>query len=91
MKIANGFEIKKVLEQYVVIATGSLSEKFHGVIKLNRTAYEIWDLIEKGYSKEQIISRFTKKYSINEEKAKCSVEKIIKQMIDSGVIETNNE
>jgi hypothetical protein len=87
MRIIKGLEVKKILDQYVIIATGELSKSFHGVIKLNRTGYEIWDLIDKGRNEEQIVSMLISKYSISESKAKSDVIKIIQHMRDAGVIE----
>ena len=87
MRIIKGLEVKKILDQYVIISTGELSKSFHGVIKLNRTGYEIWDLIDKGKNEEQIVSMLISKYSISESKAKSDVNKIIQHMRDAGVIE----
>ncbi len=90
MRIKQGFEIKKVFEQYIVVATGELSKSFHGIIKLNRTGYEIWSMIDKGLSKEQITRHLVDKYSIKFDKASSDVEIIVQQMVEANVIEKDN-
>ena len=90
MKIEQGFEIKKIFEQYIIVATGELSKTFHGIIKLNKTGFEIWNLIDNGLNKEQIIEHFVKKYSIDYNKATNDVNKIVQQMIEAKVVKLND-
>ena len=42
MKIKDGFVLRDIAGDTVVIATGELSKTFHGMIKLNSTGKEIW-------------------------------------------------
>lgn len=42
MKIKNGFVLRDVGGQAVVIAVGEASKTFHGMINLNVTGKEIW-------------------------------------------------
>ena len=47
MKIKEGFVLRDVVGQAVVIAVGEASKKFHGMINLNSTGKVIWQGVEK--------------------------------------------
>lgn len=87
MKIKKGFVKCKATDHWVVVSTGELSKTFSAMIQLNDTASEIWDGIEKGLSAEEITSLFVSEYGISEEKARESVDRIIVQMTESGILE----
>lgn len=42
MRIKQGFVMRDVAGQAVVIATGDASRDFHGMVKLNQTAAVVW-------------------------------------------------
>ena len=46
MRIKDGFVLRKVMDNYVVVSVGESSKTFRGMIKLNVTAVEIWNGIK---------------------------------------------
>lgn len=48
MRIKDGFVMRDVAGQAVVIATGEASKDFHGMVKLNETGAVIWRGLEGG-------------------------------------------
>ena len=46
MKIRNGFMLRKVGGQNVVVAVGAASRDFNGIIKLNETGAFLWELLK---------------------------------------------
>ena len=56
MKIKEGFVLRDIGNQTVVVATGEASQDFYGMIKLNQTGKIIWEGISDGLSEELIIS-----------------------------------
>ena len=48
MRIKQGFVMRDVAGQAVVIATGDASRDFHGMVKLNQTAAVVWHGVEEG-------------------------------------------
>ncbi len=87
MKIKDGFVIRKVMGSHVVIALGEASRDFHGMVKLNDTAAEIWGYISEGKDTEGIISAMLEKYEVGEEKLREDVEKTINTLSEQGFIE----
>ena len=54
MRIKDGFVLRDVAGQTVVIATGEASRDFHGMVKLNGTGRVIWEGLSRGDDAEDI-------------------------------------
>ena len=62
MKIKKGFVVKEIAGQNVVIALGSASKIFNGIIKLNDSARFVWDMLVLGKEKEEVIAAMSEEY-----------------------------
>ena len=87
MKIKNGFVLRDISGQAVVVATGEASETFHGMIKLNDTARYIWELMEKETDFDFIVASVTEKYNIDTDKACADVREFVDNMEKEGFLE----
>ena len=86
MKIKEGYVIRKVMGNHVVIATGEASKKFHGMVKLNDTAAEIWGYVSENKSLDEIVSCMLEKYEVDEETAKKDVKAFIEKLSVANLI-----
>lgn len=89
MKIKDGFVLRSVMGSYVVVAVGSASKSFRGMVKLNSTAADIWKCIESGFSRNEICDMLYAKYEVDREKLEGDVDNVIKDLEDQGFIEIN--
>jgi len=87
MKIKEGFVLRRVLDEAIVIASGKASHDFHGMVKLNDSAADIWEWISEGVSESDIAARLAEKYELSEEKAKADTASMISQMTEAGLLE----
>lgn len=87
MKIKDGFVLRDVAGQAVVIAVGEASKSFHGMINLNSTGRVIWQGVADGLSEEEIADRLTKEFEVDLNTAKSDVHSMISKMQRTGVIE----
>ncbi len=87
MKIKEGYVIRKVMGNHIVIATGAQSKTFHGMVKLNDTAAEIWELIAKGLGEDEICQAMLQTYDVEEETLRADVKKTVKTLIEQGFVE----
>jgi len=87
MKRKNDFIIRKVAEQYVIVAVGEESKRFNGMIKVNTSGAFIWDLLETETNIDSIVKSILVKYDINEKIARTDAEKFIGVLKDAGAIE----
>ena len=88
MKIKEGFVMREVMGEAVVIPVGETSENFHGMIKLNQTGADIWKGVAEGLSEEEIAKSLMEKYGdVEFERALEGTRKIIGMMKDEGILE----
>ncbi|MBQ9986447.1 MAG: PqqD family protein [Oscillospiraceae bacterium] len=87
MKIKEGFVLRRVLDEAIVIASGEASKNFHGMVKLNDSAADIWGWISEGLSESDIAAKLAEKYELDADKAEADVKAMISQMSDNGFLE----
>ncbi len=86
MRIKQGFVLREVAGQYVVIATGEASENFYGMIKLNQTGRDIWQGVTAGLSSREIAKQLAEKYGVDEQKALADTDALIARMDAEGFL-----
>ena len=86
MRIKNGFVLREVAGQIVVIATGEASKDFHGMIKLNVTGKVIWLALQEGLSEDEIAQRLQEQFDVDSEKALRDTQAFLQQMEGMGFL-----
>lgn len=86
MKIKNGFVLRDVGGQAVVIAVGEASKTFHGMINLNVTGKEIWQGIESGLDVDQMVKKMVETYEVEPDKAREDIQAMVDKMKNAGII-----
>lgn len=86
MKIKDGFVLREVAGQAVVIAVGEASKEFHGMINLNATGKLVWQGIEQGLTEAEIVGKLVDQYDVTADKAQVDVHRMIEKMSTAGVL-----
>ena len=87
MKIKNNFLLRKVADSYVVVPVGKMSLDFNGIITLNETGAFLFELLQKGYEREDLIAKLLDEYEVSAEKASADVDKFLEKVKESDVLE----
>ena len=87
MRIREGFVVKEIAGQYVVVALGAASKIFNGIIMLNETGKFIWELMAEGIEKEDLLAKFMAEYNVSEAEAKEDIRVFIQTLLDNGIAE----
>ena len=77
---------RSVLDEAIVVASGEASKTFHGMIKLNDSAADIWQWISEGKGEAEIAKLLSEKYELSLEKATSDTQAMIKSMAENGLI-----
>lgn len=86
MKVKDGFVLREVAGQAVVIATGEASKDFHGMVKLNGTGSVIWKGLSEGKTEDQIADELVAEYEVTREQALADVHAFVQKMADEGFL-----
>ena len=87
MKIKEGFLLREVAGNTVVVPIGDEAVEFNGVITINETGKFIWELMQDGIEKEELLDKFMKEYNISEEEAKEDIKAFIQILLDNNIAE----
>lgn len=86
MKIKDGFILKAVAGNYVVIALEE-SLDFNKVITVNEVGALIWEKLNDGMERKDIISHIAKEYNVDEETVSADFDEFILSLRESNIIE----
>lgn len=87
MKIKEGFVLRNMGGQAVVVSIGSASKIFNGMVKLNETGEYLWGKISDGASRNDLINSLLEKYDVDIELATKDVDNFITSLKTPGIIE----
>ncbi len=73
MKIKDGFILRQVAGNYIVIAVGDEAVDFNGMITVNETGAFLWKILSGGATKEEMLEKLMSEYDVNEETAKKDI------------------
>ncbi|WP_294387016.1 PqqD family protein [uncultured Ruminococcus sp.] len=87
MKIKDDFALRKVADSYVVVPVNSLTLDFNGVINLNETGAFLFEQLQIGIEKEELVEKMLDEYDVTREKASADIDLFINKLKDADVFE----
>lgn len=86
MKIKEGFELKEIAENYVVIPTMSNVVDFNSMIMLNEVSAFLWLQLTEDKSKQDLVNALLAEYDVDKETATEDVKLFVNELAAAGVI-----
>ena len=87
MKIREGFLLRNVAGNNVVVPIGQATLDFNGMMSLNETGAFIFSKMLDGTTKEQLIEDLISEYEVAREIAQKDVDDFIKKVEGEGLLE----
>jgi hypothetical protein len=87
MKIKEGFMLRNVADNYIVVPVGKASLEFKGLINLNGVGAFIWECLEKETTIEEVIDKVIKEYNIDNELATRDVNNFINKLVEAKLLD----
>lgn len=87
MKIKDGYILKKVAGENIVIATGEARISFNGIITFNEVGAEVFERLDGTRTLEQIVDEIAAIYNAPREIIESDIKKLIEKMKNHGLIE----
>ena len=84
MKIKNGFILRKVGGECVVVPVGEMSKQFHGMINLNETGALLWNFYSQDHTLEEGVEMLLGEFDVERELAQADVEKFIRLITENN-------
>ena len=88
MKTIEGFKLRKLGNEYILVGESMALINFNKMITLNETAAFLWKEAEKGpFDAASLTRALCEEYDVAENKAMLDVEATIASWLEAGVIE----
>jgi len=87
MKIKNGFVVRTIAGESVVVALGEASKNFNGIIKLNDTGRFLWDKLSEDTNVAELVEAILSEYEVDRETAEADIERFVSTLGGAGILE----
>ncbi len=88
MKIKDGFILRSICGEFIVVGEGLAQVNFNKMLSLNESAAYLWKEVEgKTFTQEDLVQLLLDKYEVSQEQAAADVEKLTATWIKEGVVE----
>ena len=87
MKIKEDFILRKVADSYVVVPVNKMTLDFNGIINLNETGAFLFELLQKGAERDELVDKMLEEYDVDREKAEVDINVFIQKVRDADVLE----
>lgn len=87
MKLKYKFENVDMGEEIIAVPVGSGAETVGGVVKMNESALEIFNMLTNEVAVEEIVSSLSQKYNDDVEKISKYVHQTLTTLKEAGLIE----
>lgn len=87
MKIKNGFMVREIAGQWIVVPIGSRVVEFNGIMTLSESGAVLWKLLAKGTEIDELVSAILAEYDIDEKTARADVESFVEVLAQKKLIE----
>ena len=87
MKIKDGFELREIADNYVVIPTESRVVDFSSMIMLNEVSAFLWLQLLEDKSENDLLKAVLSEYDVDKETAASDIKVFIKELAAAGVLD----
>ena len=85
MRLRHGFEIVEVEGQRFAVPMGE-DRSFSGVVKLTRTAAEIFELLREETTEEAMVKIMKERYDVPEDVLAADVHRVVQSLRERGLL-----
>ena len=88
MKLKEGFILRQIADTYIVVAIGEEAKKANVMITLNETGKLIWQTLENGATKEEVVEKILSVYEgADKETVEKDVALFIERLAKDNILE----
>lgn len=87
MKIKNGFELRTLFNEHIILASGRENIDFSKVVNLNESAAVMWNaVVGKEFTTEDMAAALMAEYEVEKDTALADAERIAAEWKEIGLL-----
>ena len=71
----------------MVVPVNKMTLDFNGIINLNETGAFLFELLQKGAERDELVDKMLEEYDVDREKAEVDIDVFIQKVRDADVLE----
>ena len=87
MKIKENLVLRQVADTWTVLPLGRDIINFDGMLTLNDTGAMLWQKLEAGAEKEDLVKARTSEYDVSDQQALADIEEFIGKLSGAGCLQ----
>ena len=87
MKVKEGFVLRNVVDEHIVMPTGDNIAKFEGAVVLNDVAAFVFEQLKNPMSKDDLLQAVLNEFEVDEATAKSDLDTLIEKLTELNIIE----
>jgi len=87
MKIKDGYVLRRIADENIVVAAGERVKEFGGMMTLNSISAILWEFLQQDRTFDDLLVYILSIYDIDEDTAEGDIKKLLTQMESIGVLE----
>lgn len=87
MKIKDGFLLRQVANNYVVVPVGARTVDFRCILSLNETGAFLWERLSSGSTADQLTAALLTEYDVAETVAAGDVDAFLTTLREKGLLD----
>ena len=87
MKAKQGFILRNVVDEYILMPTGDNIGKFNGTVLLNEVSAFVWEKLQNSISKDDLLRAVLDEFEVEKNVASTDLDALLSTLKEYGVIE----
>ncbi len=84
IKAKDGFILRKLADEYMIIAIGAAADEFRDILQTNETGAFYWGLLKKGTTYEELVAQAMARFDgLDEATAKKDISEFLEDIRDA--------
>lgn len=86
MKAKDGFVLRTIVDEYMIMPTGENISHFDGTVVLNEVSAFLWEKLQKEITKEELLEALLAEYDVPRDVAEKDLDGLLKRFTEYGLI-----
>jgi len=88
LKLKEGFVMRNILDEWVIIPTGPRDSKGTYIMTVNETGHMLWEMLKEGTTVEEMVKKMMEEYGIgvDEETARKDILSFVDELTDKNLL-----
>ena len=87
MKTIEGFKLRKLGNEYILVGESMALINFNKMITLNETGAFIWHFLQEAHTKEELLAAMLEESDVDEADARADIEGFTGVLLEQGMLE----